>query len=93
MILELSRQKIVGIFVGMNVEIDQGFRYSERKSRECLDLMSGFDVWQRSRDRISEEIYALLLKLSRQVSQYTNAIEALEHLDLELNLDEFSGEF
>ncbi len=89
MFLNSNSHKVV---IGLPFGVEQGRKLLEQVSRECLDALLEQEVVRRSRDGLSNLVYQQLLQVGRLVSGYSNALEALEGLDIDVPMEEFQGE-
>lgn len=93
MLMNSGSLKVMGVSFKLDINLGRGLQYLERLSRECLEYGSGYEAWQRSKDAFNERLFEQFLALGRQVNEFTSALEVLDHLEVELALDEFRGEF
>lgn len=93
MLMNSSPHKVMRVVFNFELDVSKRLQSLERFSRECLEFSPGYEAWQRSKDAFNERLFEQFLALGRQVNEFTSALEVLDHLEVELALDEFRGEF
>lgn len=92
MLLSSSSCKVIRVSLNSTVDSGKGLHYLEQLSRVCLEPRAAYSVLQRSRNAFSDLMFEQLLTLGRRVNEYTSALEVLNELEIDLQLDEFRGE-
>lgn len=93
MLMNSGSHKVIGVSLNLDIDVGKGLQFMERLSRECLESSPGYGALQRSKDAFNDQLFAQFLALGKEINEFTSALEVLDHLEVELALDEFRGEF
>lgn len=92
MLLSSSSCKVIRVSFNSTADAGKGLHYLKQISRVCLEPGAAYSLLQRSSGAFSDLMFEQLLTLGRRVNEYTSALEVLDHLEIDLQLDEFRGE-